>query len=85
MSVLAPLCVPVELRRESGSRWFRLAEAVSEHGLIFPRPLPREIEGPLVITFQLPPPGGDVCAGMAQRAGPARVHRSCALLSCSRS
>ncbi len=52
MSVLAPLRVPVELR--AGARWFRLAHAVSEQGLLFPRALPEELDGTVEATFHLP-------------------------------
>jgi hypothetical protein len=53
MSVVAPLRVPVEIRR-GAPRWFRMAHEVSEQGLAFPRPLPEEADGPLEVAFQLP-------------------------------
>jgi hypothetical protein len=53
MSVVAPLRVPVEIRR-GAPRWFRMAHGVSEEGLLFPRALPEEADGPLQVTFQLP-------------------------------
>jgi hypothetical protein len=52
MSVSAPLRVPVELR--AGSRWFRLALAVSERGLELGQAVPPEIEGAFEVRFPLP-------------------------------
>ncbi len=54
--VTAPLRVPVEIRGPSqgAPRWFRLAHGVSELGLIFPRALPDELDGPVEIAFRLP-------------------------------
>ena len=53
MPVVAPLRVPVEIRR-GAPRWFRMAHGVSEEGLAFARALPEQADGPLEITFQLP-------------------------------
>lgn len=53
MAVFAPLRVPVELRRP-GARYFRLADGVSELGMLFSRSLPDELDGPLRLTFYLP-------------------------------
>ena len=52
MAVLAPLRVPVELRR--GTRWFRLAHGVSEGGLLFARALPQDLDGVIEVAFHLP-------------------------------
>jgi hypothetical protein len=54
MPVTAPLRVPVELCRENGQRWFRLASGISLAGLRFPRPLPPDLDGPLALRFHLP-------------------------------
>lgn len=53
MSIVAPLRVPVEIRR-GAPRWFRLAHGVSEAGLGFSHPLPEAADGPLEVVFQLP-------------------------------
>jgi hypothetical protein len=66
MSVTAPLRIPVELRAPSGDgpRWFRLAHGVSEMGLLFPRALPDELEGPVALAFHLPEdPAAIACRG----------------------
>lgn len=54
--VTAPLRVPVEIRGPSrgAPRWFRLANGVSELGLLFPRALPDELDGPVEVAFHLP-------------------------------
>jgi hypothetical protein len=52
MSFHAPLRVPVELRR--GTRWFRLAHAVSVDGLALGSAAPEEADGPVEIAFVLP-------------------------------
>jgi hypothetical protein len=61
----APLCVPVELRASGASawRWFRLASAVSEDGLLFPRPLPDELDGAVAVTFVLPEDAAPIACG----------------------
>jgi hypothetical protein len=73
MPVTAPLRVPVELRREGSGRWFRLAEALSEEGLTFGRPLPAELDGPLVVTFHLPASAAPVAGGEPETAGPIQL------------
>ncbi|MSP59053.1 MAG: PilZ domain-containing protein [Myxococcales bacterium] len=50
--VIASLRVPVEIRQ--GARWFRLAEGVSEGGMLFLRALPEEMEEVVDLTFHLP-------------------------------
>jgi hypothetical protein len=52
MSFRAPLRVPVELRR--GTRWFRLAHAVSVEGLALGSAAPEAAEGPVEVAFVLP-------------------------------
>ena len=54
MSQRAPLCVPVEIRRVGGGRWFRLARGVSRLGLELRSALPEACDGPLEIAFHLP-------------------------------
>lgn len=48
------LHVPVELRRDGLSRWFRLANAVGVDGLSLAHAVPDELDGPLAIAFHLP-------------------------------
>jgi hypothetical protein len=59
MSAAAPLCVPAEIRRHGGDprspRWFRLAIAMSEEGILLRSPVPEELcQGPLAIRLHLP-------------------------------
>ena len=54
MSVIAPLFVPVELRRDGRSRWFRLASGVGADRLALAHVAPAELEGPVGIAFHLP-------------------------------
>jgi hypothetical protein len=55
MPLTAPMIAPVELRLAGKrTRWFRLASAVSDEGLLFARPLPEEIDGPVEVSFHLP-------------------------------
>lgn len=61
---LAPLCVPVELRRadvkgtgEAGQRWFRIGLGLGTDRLRLRSALPEELCGPpLRVRLQLPPP-----------------------------
>jgi hypothetical protein len=48
----APLRVPVEIR--AGSRWFRLAHAISPGAIDLRESLPDEVEGNFVVRFHLP-------------------------------
>ena len=54
MSYRAPLCVPVELRRDGRSRWFRLTSGVSEAELALAQICPEELDGPINVAFHLP-------------------------------
>lgn len=56
---LAPLCVPVEIRRADapGRRWFRLALGIGSDRLRLRSALPLELCGPpLAARLHLPPP-----------------------------
>lgn len=61
---LAPMCVPVELRRadvktagEAGQRWFRIGLGLGTDRLRLRSALPEELCGPpLRVRLQLPPP-----------------------------
>ncbi|MDB4969550.1 MAG: hypothetical protein JWN44_5239 [Myxococcales bacterium] len=54
MTQRAPLHVPVELRRQGRTRWFRLSAAVSEQGLLLAHVVPDALDGPLEVAFHLP-------------------------------
>ncbi len=54
MSYRAPLTVPVELRHDGRSRWFRLTSRVSEEHLLLAHICPEELDGPIGIAFHLP-------------------------------
>jgi hypothetical protein len=54
MTQRAPANVPVELRRAGRTRWFRLATAVSEQGLLLAHVAPESLDGPLEVAFHLP-------------------------------
>ena len=56
---LAPLCVPIEIRRadKPAGRWFRLGTGIAIDRVRLRSPLPDELRGPpLRVQLQLPPP-----------------------------
>jgi hypothetical protein len=59
MSYRAPLCVPVELRRDGRSRWFRLTTSINEELVMLAQICPEEIDGVVSVAFHLP---GDAVA-----------------------
>jgi hypothetical protein len=54
MSYRAPLRVPVELRHDGRSRWFRLTTSIAEEHLLLAQICPEELDGPVGIAFHLP-------------------------------
>lgn len=54
MSVIAPLLVPVELRRDARNRWFRLASGVGPDRLRLAHVAPLELDAPAAVAFHLP-------------------------------
>jgi hypothetical protein len=67
MSPRAQMHVPVEiLRRDGGTRWFRLTTHVSAEAVRFAHVVPEELDGPLAIAFHLPGDAVPVrCSGRA--------------------
>ena len=54
MSLQAPLRVPIELRLDGRSRWYRLTQSVSENALHLGEVVPEELDRPLLVAFHLP-------------------------------
>jgi hypothetical protein len=50
----APIHVPVELRLDGRSRWFRLTDMVSQEGLGLAYIAPEELDGIFGVAFHLP-------------------------------
>ena len=66
MSYRAPLRVPVELRHDGRSRWFRLTTRIGEEALFLAQICPEELDGPVDIAFHLPgDPAPIRCRGRA--------------------